>query len=280
MFTRKQTCGALCKAFPRARKEKKGRIDSMNIAVITGASSGMGRDFALQLDASQSFDEIWLIARRAEKLEELKKELKAPARVLSLDLEKDESLEAYASLLKETKPDIRVLVNAAGFGRFTAFEKDDLSTQLSMARLNDLALVGVTWLSLQYMHPGSCVYQLGSMSAWQPVPYMSIYAASKAFVLSFTRALNVELKGRGIRLMAVCPGWVRTEFFDRARHDDTVCYYNRWYESKDVVKKALKDMKKGKDVSVLGFPERLQVLLVKLLPHRLVMKVWCRQQKH
>ena len=252
----------------------------MNIAVITGASSGMGRDFALSLDAQQQYDEIWLIARRADRLAELSKKLRAKARILALDLSVREGIAEYENALTELKPNICVLVNAAGFGRFKEFEKDAMDTLLNMIDLNDRALVAITYLSLKYMKQGSCIYQLGSMSSWQPVPYMSIYAASKAFVLSFTRSLNVELKSRGIRLMAVCPGWVKTEFFDRARNDDTVSYYNRWYESADVVKKALADMEKGKDVSVLGFGERMQVLLVKLLPHRLIMKIWCRQQKH
>jgi short-subunit dehydrogenase len=79
--------------------------------------------------------------------------------------------------------------------------------------------------------------------------------------------------------MAVCPGWVRTEFFDRAVTDDTITYYNRYYDSDEVVERALKDMKKARDVSVCGFPTRMQVRLTKLLPHRLVMKIWCKQQK-
>ena len=106
-----------------------------------------------------------------------------------------------------------------------------------------------------------------------------MYAATKAFVLSFSRSLNVELKKRGIRVLAVCPGWVRTEFFDRAVTDDTITYYNRYFDADEVVTRALRDMKKGKDVSVCGFSIRAQVLLTKLLPHRIVMKIWCMQQK-
>ena len=89
--------------------------------------------------------------------------------------------------------------------------------------------------------------------------------------LSFSRALNKELEKDGIRVMAVCPGWIRTEFFDHAMTDNTISYFDRFYDADQVVKKALKDMEKGKDVSVLGLPVRAQVLLVKLLPHRLVM---------
>ena len=113
------------------------------------------------------------------------------------------------------------------------------------------------------------------------MPYLNAYAASKAFVLSYSRGLNAELKSRKIKVMAVCPGWVRTEFFDHATATDNkaVTYFNKIYESKDVIKTALKDMKKGRDVSVCGFPIRMQVRLTKLLPHKLVMKIWCKQQK-
>ena len=133
------------------------------------------------------------------------------------------------------------------------------------------------------MQRGSCVVQLDSLSAFQPVPYLNVYAATKAFVLSYSRGLNVELKPRGIRVMAVCPGWVRTEFFDRAEttSDSAVTYFNVVYEAADVVRTAIRDMERGKkDVSIHGAPVRWQVRLVKLLPHRLVMKIWMRQQKH
>ena len=116
------------------------------------------------------------------------------------------------------------------------------------------------------------------MSSWQPVPYINVYGASKAYVLSFSRALGVELEKQGVRVMAVCPGWIKTEFFSHAIHDNTVNYFNRYYGPAQVVEKALKDMKRGKDASILGFPERMQVRLVKLLPVKTVMKTWCRQQ--
>ena len=79
--------------------------------------------------------------------------------------------------------------------------------------------------------------------------------------------------------MAVCPGWVRTEFFDHAVTDDTITYYNKYFDPDEVVTRALRDMKKGKDVSVCGLSVRMQVRATKLLPHKLVMKIWCRQQK-
>ena len=249
------------------------------IAVITGASSGMGREFLRQLDAAERFDEIWAIARHPERLEEMRSGLGAELRLIPLDLTEPESGKIYAGLLEAEKPEAAVLVNAAGYGVFGAFAERDLENQLGIIELNDKALVRMTALTLPYLSRGSRIYQMGSLSSFQPVPYINVYGASKAFVLSFSRSLNAELKPRGIRVMAVCPGWVRTDFFDRAVSDDTILYYNRWYTPEQVVTRALRDMGRGKDVSVCGLSIRLQVMAVKLLPHRLVMRIWCRQQK-
>lgn len=249
----------------------------MKIALITGASSGMGREFVRELDKSEDFDEIWAVARRLDRLEALSGEVRARLRPIALDL--TTGLAYLSGLLEKEKPEIAVLVNAAGFGKFKAFTEISLQDQLSMIDLNDKALVSVTYAALPFMTRGSRIYNLGSLSSFQPVPYINVYGATKAFVLSFSRALNVELRPRGIRVMAVCPGWVKTEFFDHAVSDDTITYYNRYYEANEVVLRALRDMKRRKDVSVCGAPVRLQVLGVKLLPHRLVMRIWCRQQK-
>lgn len=252
----------------------------MKIAVITGASSGMGREFAKRIEAEEKFDEIWVIARRKERLEELKNELKTPVRAIALDLTKEESIEELKNLLEAEKPEIGVLVNASGYGKFGAFSDFTLEEQLGMIDLNCKALVSVTYIALPYLKSGSRVYQIDSLSSFQPVPYIGVYGATKAFVLSFTRAINAELRHTGIKMMAVCPGWVKTEFFDTAVVDKSVIvYYNKFFTSEQVVTRALRDMKKGKDVSVCGFSIRAQVLLTKLLPHRLVMKIWLKQQK-
>ena len=251
----------------------------MKIAVISGASSGMGREFVYALDRQQKFDEIWVIARRVERLEALRPRLRAGLRVMALDLQQRESILQYQHALEQAKPDIAVQVNAAGFGVFGAFREMPLQDVMNMVDLNARALTAMTHATLPYMKGGSQIYNLGSMSSFQPVPYMTVYGASKAFVLSFSCAMNVELKKQGVHVMAVCPGWIKTEFFDRAVRDNTVSYYNRYYTARQVVDQALEDMAKGKDVSVLGAPERRQVFLVKHLPHKMVMDTWCRQQK-
>ncbi len=257
----------------------KGKEKIKKISVITGASSGMGRDFVKMIDMIEECDEIWVIARRREKLEELKSENGKVIRPIELDLSKNESIAEYGRMLENEKPQVTALVNAAGFGKFGKFEDIPLEEQLNMIDLNSKSLVAMTYITLPYIPEGGCIYQLGSQSSFQPVPYLTTYGATKAFVVSFTRALNKELEKKKIRIMAVCPGWVKTEFFDRAVRDDTITYYSKFYESEDVVKKAFKDMKKGKDVSVCGGLINWQRFLAKILPHKMVMKIWCNQQK-
>ncbi|MBQ4600959.1 MAG: SDR family NAD(P)-dependent oxidoreductase [Oscillospiraceae bacterium] len=255
----------------------------MNIAVVTGASSGMGREFVLQLGSYVSVDEIWVIARREKELSELGAVCSVPVRPVVLDLCEDAAFDRYSALLEREKPNVRLLVNAAGFGKFGAYHKVSLRDEGRMIDLNCKALVAMTRLTLPYMTEGSHILQLDSLSAFQPVPYITTYGATKAFVLSYSRAMNRELRQRGIRVMAMNPGWVKTEFFDHAFQTNSgseVQHFDRLYEAKDVVATGLKDLyKTKKDVSIHGFPVRMQVRLVKLLPHSLIMNIWEKQQK-
>ena len=254
----------------------------MKIAIVTGASSGMGREFVKQLSAYAKVDEIWTIARREDALKQLAEEVSTPVRAVPMDLCDGESFGRLAALLAEEKPSIALLVNAAGFGKFGDYSDIPLEEDLRMIDLNCKALVAVTRICLPYMKKGSHVLQLDSLSAFQPVPYITTYGATKSFVLSYTRALSREVKPLGIRMMAMNPGWVKTEFFNHAlqTNGSKVQYYNHLYEAADVVKTGLKDLyKTKKDYSVHGFPIRMQVRLVKLLPHSIVMNVWMNQQK-
>lgn len=250
----------------------------MKIGIVTGASSGIGREFVKMLDREYRLDEIWVIARRRERLEALQSAVRVPLRPLAWDLTDRESMTALRALLEDKKPDIAVLVNASGFGRFGRFDALSLSDQTDMIELNVRALTEVTHICLPYMRSGAQMYQMASASAFQPVPYIGVYAATKAYVLSFSRALNRELKNCGIRVLAVSPFWVKTEFFQRAATDQTVRYYANFSTAEQVVARALRDMRRGRDVSVCKFAVRAQVLAVKLLPHSLVMAIWCRQQ--
>lgn len=250
----------------------------MKIAVVTGASSGIGRELLLAIDREYSYDEIWAIARRADRLEELGKQCRNTLRPVCLDLNMTDSIDKYRELLTQARPEITMLINAAGCGVFGPFEEQDLKAQLDSTRLNSLALTAMCHVSLPYMKSGSHIINMGSNSSWQPVPYQAVYGASKSYVLSFSRALGRELRHRGIGVMCVCPGWIKTEFQAHAKHDDYIRYVDRWYEAGEVARQAMKDLKKGKSVSILGAPVRRQVRLVKHLPVNLVMDIWCKQQ--
>lgn len=250
----------------------------MKIAVITGASAGIGREFVYAVDRQEHFDEIWVIARRLERLEELAAKCSTPVRPLALDLADLESIEEYKALLEKEQPEIGLLINASGCGVFGPFEEKELKKLLNSATLNSLALTAMCHVSLPYMHKGSSIVNMGSNSAWQPVPYQAVYGASKSYVLSFSRAIGRELRSRGVHVMCVCPGWIKTEFQQTAQHDRYIKYVDKWYGPDEVAAQAMKDLRKKKSVSILGHPVRRQVRLVKLLPVELVMNIWCRQQ--
>ena len=256
-----------------------------NIAIVTGASSGIGKEFFLSLnDKKQELDEIWVIARSEDKLHALKEHTPLPLRVFALDLSIPNAAAAIKQALEENPANVRYLICASGFGRFNATEKDDPAILQNMVDLNCRAIVDVTTATLPYLSQGGAVLLIASVAAFQPIPYLATYGASKAFVLSYGRALNRELKkSRKARCLCVCPFWTKTAFFDRAtaKNENTVVKkYTAMYTPEQIVKQAWKDLKKKrKDVSIFGFKAKGQALLVKLLPHRLVMNVWLNQQK-
>ena len=253
------------------------------IAIITGASSGIGKQFFLSLkDRKEGLDEIWVIARSENKLEELRTLIDVPLRVFPLDLSSPEATATFETALKEETPSIRYLICASGFGRFNAIEDDSAAVLENMVDLNCRSIVGVTRAAFPYMEKGGQVLLIASVAAFQPIPYIATYAATKAFVLSYGRALNKELRAaRGARCLCVCPFWTKTAFFDRANAEKTIVKkYAVMYEPTQIVNRAWKDLKKkNRDVSIFGAYARGQALLVKLLPHRTVMRVWMKQQK-
>ncbi len=256
-----------------------------NIAIVTGASSGIGREFFLSLkDKYPTLDEIWIVARNEEKLKALQTETQTPLRIFPLDLSKESATKALETALQEEKPAIQYLLCASGFGSFRAIKDDDSDVLQNMVDLNCRSIVGVTKAAYPYIAKGGLVMLIASVAAFQPIPYIATYAASKSFVLSYGRALNKELrKSNGARCMCVCPFWTKTAFFDRAivktDENTVVKKYAVMYEPKQIVARAWKDAKKKNcDVSICGAYSKGQALLVKLLPHKVVMSVWMNQQ--
>lgn len=251
----------------------------MNIAIVTGASSGMGREFARILDG-EGLEEIWAVGMGAEALSALKEELNTSVRIFDVDLTKG-GLEKVVQTVQEEKPNVRWLVNAAGFGKFGRYDEIPVEESTNMVRLNCECLVALTEHTLPFMTEGAKIAQFSSVAAFQPTPYENVYAATKAFVYSYARSLNMELKPRKILCTAVCPFWTNSAFFARAEFTQHKVIPNKGkvYQPQDVVKKAYKDMKKGKDFSMYGFRARSQTRLVKLMPVKTVMNTWVKQQK-
>lgn len=246
----------------------------MKITIITGASSGMGREFARQLDDSYNMDEIWIIARRKERLEELKEELSTKTKVIVGDLQDREFLSEFQSLLASDNPQIDILVNAAGFGKVGNVNEINGNEQADMIRLNCEALVHMTVLCLPYMRKGSKILNIASASAFCPQPGFSVYAATKSFVVSFSRSLGVELKETGISVTAVCPGPVETEFFNvSGKKENNGMKDSLTVKPEKVVKKALKDANKGKELSVYGISMKLCCFFTKIIPHSIILKL-------
>ena len=255
-----------------------------NIIVVTGASSGMGKEFLLQiLEKEPNIDEVWAIARREERLLEMKKEVNNKIVPLKLDLTNRDDLLKYKNKVDKEKPNIIILANCAGFGVFDHSENVDTSIKINMVDLNCIAPIAMIDYSLPYMKENSKIMNIVSCAGFQPIPYINDYAATKAYLLSYSRALNRELKYRDIHVLAVTPYWTKTEFFDRAideKKKKVVINYNAMYKPEDVMRLAIKDLYNNKkDISCFGGMNRFQKILTKILPHSLVMNVWLNQQK-
>lgn len=228
----------------------------MNIAIITGASSGMGRELALQLSGElHKTDEIWLLARRKKALEELTEQMQIKAKAIAIDITDDRQLVQFAEVLELSNVKITLLANCAGTGWNGEFAKQSKEQIEEMVKLNVIALSNMTKLCLPYMKKGSRILFYASGAAFVPQAGFAVYAASKAYVYFLGRAVERELKKRNIKVMTVCPGPVNTPFLEHA--------YGKYKsisklkkltmaEPLDVTKKVIQDCKKNKTVSVYG----------------------------
>ena len=253
----------------------------MSLAVITGASSGIGREFAKQLKETQGVDRFWFIARRREPMEKLAADLGVDARIISADLCTEEGIAAVGAAIEEEKPKVKFLVNAAGFGKFGSFEQVSERDVCRMIDLNDKALVVLTHRFIPYMERGGRIIEMGSGSCFTPLPNFNIYAASKAFVLHYTKALNYELRPYGVRATCFCPGWVDTEFLALATAQPGIWVPKKTeplLRAEDVVRRAVRASVKGKTMCVTNWYTKLQHLLFKLLPDCLLTRTWMGMQ--
>lgn len=255
----------------------------MNIVIITGASSGIGREFAVQMDEYfDCIDEFWLVARNRSKLAQLAKGLKHNARIFAMDITDREKLADLEDAVFCHKAVVRMLINCAGYGIMGDFSGQDRSLELGMVRLNCEALTEITHRMLPYMREGSRIIQMASSAAFLPQPDFAVYAATKAYVLSFSRALAQELKSAGIYVTAVCPGPVDTPFFDIAEADGSTLALKKYtmVSAERVAALALKDSLHRHPMSVCSLPIKAFLLLTKAVPHQIILEAmdWMKRK--
>lgn len=249
----------------------------MNIAIVTGASSGLGGCFVEMLDG-EALDEIWVIARREQRLNALRDKVKTPLRVMPLDLTDKAAVRSIQDELDKQKPSVRVLINAAGYGKIGRWDDVSLEDCEGMIDLNCRAAVAFTRAALPYMTEGARIMQICSTAAFQPFQYLSIYAASKAFLYRYTRALRIELIPRRIKVTAVCPYWIKdTEFIAVAKRTKDSSYIRHFplaSREKSVARWAMRDSKLGLAVSTPGPVCMLHRLVAKFIPSEIMMGLW------
>ncbi|MCD7954455.1 MAG: SDR family NAD(P)-dependent oxidoreductase [Lachnospiraceae bacterium] len=271
------------------------------IAIITGASSGLGREFVRQLDkkmetfreksagaeklkenpkekSNDILDEMWVIARREDRLNELRSQISTTLRVMPLDLTKKESFQTIRTLLEGEQPDVRYLINAAGFGKIGSWKDISIEDCDDMINLNCRAAMDMTQLVLPFMNRGANVLEICSTAGFQPFPYLNVYSASKAFLYRYSRALRVELMGEGIHVTAVCPYWVKdTEFIGTAQNTENSTYIRHFQlasREKNVVRHALMDSELGLPVSTPGLVCTVHRIAAKFIPSEVMMGIW------
>lgn len=247
------------------------------VAIVTGASSGIGKEFVRQITTHYpNINEVWVIARRTERLEALQKIVNVKLVPITLDLVNPDSVKVLKKMLKEKSPKVKLLINSAGFGQVGGFTDMNYQYSKDMIALNCTALTAITHIVLPYITYNGRIIQMASSAAFLPQPDFAVYAATKSYVLSFSRSLNIELKRRKIKVTAVCPGPVKTEFFDLAERTGEWASYKKYFlaDVKKVVRKALLDNVKGKELSIYGISMNAFYVLTKTIPHRVILKVY------
>ena len=242
------------------------------IAVITGASSGLGMEFAKQLDELREVDEIWLIARREERLRDLASKLKTAAVVIAADLSQEDWESDFVQRLEHAanteNASIEYLINSAGLGINEKFMNTSLAANTNMLDVNMRSLTRICYLAIPFMNKGGKILNIASVAAFMPQHKFSVYAASKAYVLNFSRALNSELED--VTVTAVCPNPMETEFF--AKGEVPKGFKKIGVEKVEkVASKAIRRAKRGKDISLQSFPAHVVRFISRILPHNFVL---------
>ena len=255
-------------------------VSQKKIAIVTGANSGLRKAFVEGL-LQEPIDEIWAIARNEARLLEVQALAPQRIRIFSADLTEPLSLSEFETTLTQEQPCVHYLVNNAGFAKFADYESLNMHESSNLIDLNAKAVVQMALRSIPFMNQGSCIINIGSLSAFLPLPYMNIYAATKVFVKNYSLALREELKPRGIHVTAVRPGWIDTNLYARAEigAKKSVNTFTGMVKPDVVAQKAIRDAKVNRPLSIYGFLPNAVRILAKFLPASLCMRLWMLQQK-
>jgi short-subunit dehydrogenase len=244
----------------------------MPTALVTGASSGIGLAFARAL-AAKGHD-IVAVARDKARLEALAAELPTAVEVLAADLCDASQLRAVEERLADGAP-VELLVNNAGFGANSAFVEHDPDAMEAEIRLNVLALTRLARAVLPRMLAAGAggIVNVSSTAGFQPGPGFAVYAATKAYVTNLSEALHEEARGRGVRVLALCPGFTRTEFQARNKFDASRVPDAAWSTPEQVVDEALRALARGHALCIPGLPNKAVAGLSHVLPRAVVRRV-------
>lgn len=249
----------------------------MKIAVVSGASSGMGREAVhIIAESFPSIEEIWVTARRVERLQAIAAEHPGRIRIFAGDITDTAVISRIMKTAADRNARVCILVNAAGFGKLGTEGQIPPEQTAGMIDVNCRALTLLTEAMLPFMAKYGRIINFASSAAFLPQPGFAVYAATKAYVLSYSYALRKELRKTGITVTAVCPGPVDTEFFPIAEENAKTPWYKKFVMAKtgNVVRQAFRDAFDGKMVSVYGIPMKGFRLLCKVLPWSIILKYY------
>lgn len=271
---RKKSAARMPAAVPEERRPRR-------IALITGASSGLGRQLSQLIDVREKhIDEIWLVARRQDRLEELAGRLQHKTRTFPLDLTEEQSRQSLADAMQQEGVRVGLLLNCAGLGKIGNYQSLTLEESDSMIELNDRAAVDMTVLALPRMQQGDRIIEICSTAAFQPIQHFNVYAASKSFLYNYSRGLRMELLPRRIAVTAVCPYWMKdTEFIPVARDTGSenkaaIRGFPFSSKSEKVAKRILRSSRMGFAVCTPGIFCTIHRFFSKLLPREILMLFW------
>ena len=255
----------------------------MNIAIITGASSGLGVEY---LDAVTEkytdLDEIWLIARRKERMDKISQKYSDVfIRSVALDLSSDEAYLVLDSLLKEKNPTIKILINNAGVEKIGRFDDTDYSSVMNMLNLNIKGMTMIDHICLSYMKRGSFIIHTCSISSFTPVPSQIVYSASKAYIRFFSRGLREEMMKKGINVFMMCPGNMDTEMNPKGQHSQSkMVDCLPFLDMKVITRKSLKKAESGKAIYTPGMFYKGYRFFTKILPSGIMIKITGKSYKY